>query len=194
MAGKKGVRKTPPCKFGKVLAQLLKEKDLSTYDIEEKGGIAATTVGRFAQCLRFPSPFRTPRNVFIGDLARLIGLTRAEKKKLYKALIETFYGEEIVKNFPSVDDKKITDEYIKTLLNKKPANKTWMDIYEIIPEPTVRKIRNLRDDISLFNARDVLKDYLKILKINDKNRAEILYYFLKKKGVDEEFLELLRED
>ncbi len=185
--------KKPPCKFGQVLLQVMEKRGLSPYDIGRRYDVSPVTIQRFIQCLRFPSPFKGDRAFSIVKLANLLSLSKEEKEKLYKALIETFYPE-LVKYFDEIEESKLTDEYIKSLLDKKPAGKTWTEIHSVVPEPTVRKIRNIRADISMLNTRDVLKDYLDVLKISDKERAEILHYFLKKKGAEEEFLKLLGKE
>lgn len=183
--------KKSPCLFGHVLQEMMDKRGLNAYDIERRYGISAVTIHRFMSCQRFPSPFKESRGVSVVDLAKHLGLTKEEKYRLYSALVDTFYPE-LSKHFMEIKEEKITDDYIKQLVNKKPKGLTWNDIYTFVTEPFVRKVRNLRTDISLFNNRDRLKDLLRHLDLTEKQKAEVLYYFLKKKGADKEFLNILK--
>lgn len=185
-------KRKPPCKFGEVLLEILNKHGLNSYDIERKSGISAATIQRFVHCFRFPTPFEEAKAIKITDLAKIIGMDKKEKSKLYKALVETFYPG-LIKYFKDIDESKLTDDYIIELVNKKPANKSWSDIYKIIPESTVRKIRNLGTDVAILKSKNTLNEYIQILNISDRERAEVLYFFLKKKGAEEEFLRLLKE-
>ena len=184
--------KKPPCLFGKVLSEMMEKRGINPYDIERSYNISAVSIHRFTKCMRFPSPFKNDRAFSIVELAEILKLNDSEKKKLYSALIETFYPG-VAQHFHKIKDEKLTDEYIKFLIEKKPAGKTWTEICEIIPEPTVRKIRNLKTDISMFNTRDSLSKFLNLLSLSDFHKAEVVYYFTKKKGAYEEFLELLKK-
>ncbi len=183
--------KKPTCLFGKVLSEIMTKKGINPYDIERSWNISAVSIHRFMKCMRFPSPFRNDIAFSIVELAKILNLNEDEKKQLYLSLVETFYPG-VSQYFSKVKEEDLTDEYIKALVQRKPATKTWTEICEVLPEPSVRKIRNLKTDISMFNSRDSLSKFLSLLNLSDFQKAQIVYYFMKKKGAHEEFLQLLK--
>lgn len=180
------------CLFGKTFSKIVKKKGKSLYRLAKKYDVWVQTLYGIKDCLRFPSAYPFDRQrVYITDLAKMLDATEEEKYELYSALVDTFYPG-LSKHFPEIEEEKLTTkEYIRQLLKRKKKEYTWSDIAREAGNSVLRV--KMGYPSSVLTPRDVLAKLFPYLDITDKEKAEIIYWYLLQHRAFPEFLEILRK-